>query len=68
MPQQPKDVLARQIAAFTTVATMLNAAIDDITGATDPDTATWPDVTKYAHLFDAIQRSGLVENVKVAGT
>lgn len=62
--QTAGNVLARQINAFETVATMLRAAIDDITGSTCPETATWPDVAKHAHLFDAIQRSGLLEHGK----
>jgi hypothetical protein len=52
--------LMKQIAAFQRVIDKLQAAVDDITGTTDPETATWCDVSRYAHLVDALRRAELI--------
>ena len=54
------DALFDQINAFETAIAKLRAAIDDITGSTDPETAGWADVARYAHLSDALKRAKLV--------
>ena len=61
MPYTAGDALLKQIATFQAAIDELGAAIDDITGSTDdPETATWADVARYAHLVDALARADIV--------
>lgn len=56
----PAEVIMTQIATIQDAIETLQAAVDDATGSIDPDEATWRDVSRLAHLVDAIKRAELV--------
>lgn len=56
----PTDKLLDQIVTMQAAITVLQDAIDDITGSTNPETVSWADVSRYAHLIDGIRRGALL--------
>lgn len=59
------DALVRQMAVMQEAADTLRSAINNLTGSTDPENATWIDVSRFAQMADAAKR--FLETVSEGG-